>query len=202
MTDSGQSTQAIRSANSIARRLLVTAFMWSAGALLAALLAISLVYRAQSYDVLEEDLNKTLISLSRSITFLPDSRITDREETLLPEVQEYQVPLSGRYWAIVAVDEGGVIVGAIRSKSLWDGSLPVSNQELSAAINVPGTVVYSDEIGPNDEQVRVALRASVLSFCPTVPHRSYCSPPVIFKAPAMLLAGFSIHCLPRCLGFC
>jgi len=130
-------------------------------------LAISLVYRAQSYDVLEEDLNKTLISLSRSITFLPDSRITDREETLLPEVQEYQVPLSGRYWAIVAVDEGGVIVGAIRSKSLWDGSLPVSNQELSAAINVPGTVVYSDEIGPNDEQVRVALRAIVLPNRPT-----------------------------------
>ena len=135
--------------------------------MLAALLVIGLVYRAQSYDILEEDLSDTLISLTRSITFLPDSRITDREETLLPEVQEYQVPLSGRYWAIIAVDEGGVVVGAIRSKSLWDGALPISNQTLSSAIDEPGTVVYGDEIGPNDEDVRVAARAIVLPNRPT-----------------------------------
>ena len=91
--------------------------------MLAGLLIISQVYRAQSYNLLDEDLNDTLVSLSRSITFLADRIITDREETLLPEVQEYQVPLSGLYWAIIAVDEGGAAVGAIRSKSLWDGEL-------------------------------------------------------------------------------
>lgn len=135
--------------------------------MLAALLIISFVYRAQSYELLEEELNDTLISLSRSITFLPDSRITDREETLLPEVQEYQVPLSGKYWAIVAVDEGGAIVGAIRSKSLWDGELPVSNEMLGETISEPGMVIFNDEIGPNDEEVRVATRAIVLPNRPT-----------------------------------
>lgn len=175
----------MRSANSIARRLLVTAFMWSSGVMVAALLIISLVYRQQSYGILEEDLSDTLISLTRSITFLPDSRITDREETLLPEVQEFQVPLSGRYWAVISVDEGGVIVSAIRSKSLWDGELPVSNQILSKAIDDPGSDVFGDEIGPNDEQVRVAARAIVL------PNRS---------TPLVLLAARDVQQTSTAVG--
>jgi len=166
MTDSAQPL-AVRQANSIARRLLVTAFMWSAGILLATLLIISYVYRTQSYAQLDEELNETLISLSRSITFLPDGRITDREQTLLPEVQEYQIPLSGKYWAIVAVDEGGATVGVIRSTSLWDGQLPVSNQMIADAANDTGQVIYGDQIGPNDEEVRVALRGIVTASRPT-----------------------------------
>ena len=135
--------------------------------MLAALLIISTVYRAQSYDVLDEELDETLISLSRALTILPDSRVTDREETLLPEVREYQIPLSGLYWAVIAVDEGGAIVGAIRSKSLWDGELPVSNNLLNEVIANPSAVAYGDETGPNDETVRTALRAIVIENRPT-----------------------------------
>ena len=134
--------------------------------MLAALLIFTLVYRAQSFDLLDEELDETLISLSRSLTILPDSRVTDREETLLPEVQEYQIPLSGLYWAVIAVDEGGAVVGAIRSKSLWDGDLPVSNELMNDVIQDPSVVAYGDEIGPNDERVRTALRAIVIENRP------------------------------------
>ena len=135
--------------------------------MLAALLVITFVYRSLSYDLLNEELDETLVSLSRSLTILPDSRVTDREETLLPDVQEYQIPLSGSYWAVIAVDEGGAIVGAIRSQSLWDGELPLSNSLLSQVIEDPSVVVYGDETGPNDETVRTALRAIVIEGRPT-----------------------------------
>ena len=167
MTDTASATSLDKPAKSIARRLLISALAWSVAAMLAGLLIINFIYRAQSFRLLDEELNDTLISLSRSITFLDDGRITDREETLLPEVKEYQIPLSGLYWAIVAVDEGGVATGAIRSGSMWDGDLPASNQMLGDAISDPSTVVYGDEIGPNDEQVRVALRAIVYEDRPT-----------------------------------
>ena len=131
--------------------------------MLAGLLIITFIYRAQSFRLLDEDLEETLVSLSRSMTLLPYGEITDLEEPLLPEVQDYQVPLSGAYWAIIQIDEGGVAVDDKRSKSMWDGDLPVSLSMLNGAMNSTGAVVYGDQIGPADEEVRVALRAIVPS---------------------------------------
>ena len=161
MTDTGIASSHTKTAESIARRLLFAALAWSVGAMVAGLLIISYIYRTQTFQLLDEELEDTLVSLSRSITFLPYGRITDLEETLLPEVQEYQIPLSGSYWAIVQVDEGGAAVDDKRSKSMWDGDLPISSQLLSQALSETGRAVYGDQIGPADEQVRVALRAIV-----------------------------------------
>jgi len=144
---------------SIARRLLIGAALWSAAALIAGLIILSAIYRSQTVSVLEGELEETLVSLSRSITFLPDGRITDSDETLLADDIRFQTPLSGYYWAIVAVDEGGAPIGDIRSDSVWDGGLPLPNSLLSQSFGAAGQIFFDDATGPNDETVRVAVRS-------------------------------------------
>ena len=159
MTDAAAPIDPEKPANSIARRLLIGAMAWSAVAMLASLVVISTIYRSQTLQLLQEELSDTLVSLSRSITFLPDGSLIDREETLFPEDSNYQTPLSGYYWAIIAVDEGGAPVGDTRSESMWDGDLPVTTALLGQALTAPGEVIYGDATGPADENVRVALQA-------------------------------------------
>ena len=129
--------------------------------MLAGLFLITYIYRAQSFQLLDEDLEATLASLSLSITDLPYGHITDLEENLLPDIPEFQKPLSGNYWAVIQMDEGGAAVDDKRSKSMWDSDLPVSLSMLSNAVSLPGTVVFGDQIGPADDNVRVAVRAIV-----------------------------------------
>ena len=129
--------------------------------MLAGLLLITYIYRAQSFQLLDEELQETIASLSLSITDLPYGHITDLEENLLPDVPEYQVPYSGNYWAVIQMDEGGAAVDDKRSKSLWDGELPVSLSMLSDAVASPGSPIFGDKIGPADEDVRVVLSAIV-----------------------------------------
>lgn len=129
--------------------------------MLASLLLITFIYRSQTFSLLDEGLEETLSSLSLSITDLPYGHITDVEEDLLSDIPEYDIPLSGQYWAVIQMDEGGAAVDDKRSKSMWDEELPVSLSMLSEAAGTPGIPVFGDQIGPADEDVRVAVRAIV-----------------------------------------
>lgn len=129
--------------------------------MLAGLLIINFIYRAQSIRLLDEDLEDTLVSLSRSVAVISYDTVTDIDETLLPDVQAYQVPLSGQYWAIIQTDEGGAAITDVRSNSMWDAELPISPIMLSDAMQNTGTAIFGDQTGPADEDVRVALRAIV-----------------------------------------
>ncbi|GGB56870.1 sensor histidine kinase [Henriciella pelagia] len=130
-------------------------------------------YRAQTIRLLEQELDSTLITLPRALEILPDGRVVDQEDKLPSDVR-YDLPLSGRYWAMIAVDADGTFRSDIRSQSLWDGPLPLDAELATEALTDPGTTKYGNAIGPADERLRIAARSI------TIPNRD--TPILLFAA--------------------
>lgn len=146
---------------SLSRRLLIGAIVWSIIAVVGGIIAMTVSYRAQTIRLLEQELDSTLITLPRALEILPDGRVVDQEEKLPSDVR-YNLPLSGRYWAMIAVDEDGSFGSDIRSQSLWDGPLPMDPEVAAEAIADPGATKYGNAVGPADERLRVAAKAIIV----------------------------------------
>lgn len=149
---------------SLSRRMLIGAVVWSLIAVVGGIIAMTISYRAQTMRLLEQELDSTLITLPRALEVLPDGRVVDQEDKLPTDVR-YDLPLSGRYWAMIAVQEDGSFGADIRSQSLWDGPLPIQREQARTALDDPGTTKYGNARGPADERLRVAAKAI------TIPNR-------------------------------
>ena len=75
---------------SLARRILIGALLWSLLIVAGGVVAISAVYRAQAVNLLDADLDTTLMTLARAIEPLDDNsgRIQDIPERLPPPIRE------------------------------------------------------------------------------------------------------------------
>ncbi|MEM7493047.1 MAG: HAMP domain-containing sensor histidine kinase [Pseudomonadota bacterium] len=148
---------------SLGRRLLIGALFWSLFVVFGGVVAITSVYRAETVNLLDDELQTTLITLSRAIDPLDDGsgRVQDIEEQLPSDSLDprFNTPLSGRYWAIIATDEDGNPAADIRSRSIWDGDIPISDALIAEALASPGQIVHSLLQGPADEPLRVAVQA-------------------------------------------
>ena len=142
--------------------------------LVGGVLAMTVTYRAQTMRVLEGELDSTLVTLTRGIELLPDGRVVDIPEKL-PSDPRYGVPLSGRYWAMIAVEAGDVLGNDIRPDSLFDAPVPIPEGMAQEALDRPGTTLYGNAIGPADEPVRTAVRSV------TIPNREH---PILMVASA------------------
>lgn len=171
MSDDKRTSQ--RPKLSLSRRLLIGAIIWSIIAVVGGIIAMTVSYRAQTIRLLEQELDSTLITLPRALEILPDGRVVDQEEKLPSDVR-YDLPLSGRYWAMIAVDADGTFRSDIRSQSLWDGPLPLDAELATEALTDPGTTKYGNAIGPADERLRIAARSI------TIPNRD--TPILLFAA--------------------
>lgn len=171
MSDDKRTSQ--RPKLSLSRRLLIGAIIWSIIAVVGGIIAMTVSYRAQTIRLLEQELDSTLITLPRALEILPDGRVVDQEDKLPSDVR-YDLPLSGRYWAMIAVDADGTFRSDIRSQSLWDGPLPLDAELATEALTDPGTTKYGNAIGPADERLRIAARSI------TIPNRD--TPILLFAA--------------------
>ena len=115
---------------SLARRILIGALLWSMLIVAGGVFAISAVYRAQTINLLDADLDSTLVTLARAIEPLDDDsgRIRDIEERH-PSDPRFETPLSGQYWFIIAVDDDGAL-----------GMISV--QEAFGTVNRPYQVIW------------------------------------------------------------
>ena len=111
---------------SLARRLMIGAMLWSVVLVVGGVLAMMTVYRAETQNLLDDEHAATLQTLSRAIRPLDDGtgRIEDLEERHPPDPR-FTVPLSGKYWIMIAVDETGATVGDIRSRSVFDENVEI-----------------------------------------------------------------------------
>ncbi|WOR13738.1 sensor histidine kinase [Hyphomonas sp. FCG-A18] len=166
---------------SLARRLLIGALLWSLIVVAGGVVTITAVYRAEAINLLDDELDTTLITLSRAVDPLDDGtgRVQDIEDKRPPDPR-FETPLSGRYWAIIATDENGNPGADIRSRSVWDGNIPISEPLARAALAQPGLIVRGTEQGPAEEPVRVALQALIF------PDRAT---PILFMASADISAS-------------
>lgn len=156
---------------SLARRITIAALVWGSFVLVGGALALSALYQAQTLDLLEEDLDQTLITLSREMTrenaFLEDGRVTDDEREFFTGDARFQTQYSGQYWAVVGVRENGQISGDFRSKSLWDEPVPLAKGQLDRAILNPGVTQFENYEGPAEQRVRVGAKAVWIENRPT-----------------------------------
>ncbi len=146
---------------SLARRILIGALVWSMVIVIGGVLATSAVYRAQSQNLLDADLDSVLVTLARAIEPLDDDsgRIRDIPEKL-PSDARYETPLSGRYWVIIAVQEDGSLGADIRPRSVWDGEAPLPENLSQSALGQPGAVIRGNMAeGPAGEPIRIAVQS-------------------------------------------
>lgn len=150
---------------SLARRIVLAGALWGLVVLVGGAIALSALYQAQTLALLEEDLEQTLVGLTREMSreeaFLPDGRVTDTDREFFANDIRYRTQYSGRYWSIVSVNEAGEIVGDIRSTSLWDEPVPLQEGQLARALASPGATQYANFrfSGPAGQRVRVAAKA-------------------------------------------
>jgi signal transduction histidine kinase len=151
---------------SLARRIMLAAAIWGLIVLIGGAFALSALYRAQTLSLLSDDLDQTLITLTRDMTregaFLPDGRVTDDDHVFLSTDSRYQTQYSGRYWAIVAVNDAGEPVGDLRSRSLWDEPVPMSPRLLARALETPGTTQFGIGPGPAGQRIFAAAKAIIV----------------------------------------
>ena len=152
---------------SLARRILIGALLWSVLIVVGGVVAISAVYQAQTINLLDDDLDSTLVTLARAIEPLDDNsgRIRDIPERL-PSDPRFETPLSGQYWVIIAVDDEGSLSDDIRPRSVWDGDPPLPSDLAEAALVEPGAVIRGNNSdGPAGEPIRIAVQSI------TIPNR-------------------------------
>lgn len=151
---------------SLARRVTIAAGIWGLIVLIGGAFALSAVYRAQTLSLLEEDLEQTLVTLSRELTreeaFLPDGRVTDTDRVFLGSDARFQTQYSGYYWAVVGLTPELEIAADFRSRSLWDEPVPVTDELIARVVSLPGVTQYSNYPGPAEQRSRIAARAIIV----------------------------------------
>ena len=146
---------------SLARRLLAGAVLWSLLVLVGGGLALSAVYRSQTLQLLDEELDGTLMTLARAVDVTEDGALNSNPAAL-PSDTRYLIQLSGRYWSIVGLTPDGFYAEDERPASLWDGDIPWPESKAAELVEDPGTVFYGSAIGPNGERLRTAAQAIIL----------------------------------------
>jgi signal transduction histidine kinase len=146
---------------SLARRLLLGALVWSVLLVVGSVVAITAVYRAEAVNVLDDEHTGTIQSLARAIRPLDDgSGLIEDIEDRHPPDPRFLVPLSGKYWMMIAVDETGAHVGDITSRSVFDETLLLPPALQRESLYNPGQIVSANGVGPADQSVRFTVQAT------------------------------------------
>ncbi|MFN4024707.1 MAG: ATP-binding protein [Hyphomonas sp.] len=151
---------------SLARRVMIAAAIWGLVVLIGGAVALSAVYRAQTLALIEDDLDQTLVTLSRELTredaFLADGRVTDTDRNFFSNDARFQTQYSGHYWAVVGITPEREVAGDFRSRSLWDEPVPITPDLIARVVEMPGVTHYTNYPGPAEQVSRVAARAIIV----------------------------------------
>lgn len=146
---------------SLAQRMLAGALIWSILIVVGGVIAITAVYRAQALSLLEDELDGTVITLSRAIEIDSNSDLSISLDKLPPDPR-FETPLSGRYWMIVEVTVGGDILNETRSRSTFDEVLSLPTSLIEEALARPGNSARGNDIGPYGEPILTTVQAITL----------------------------------------
>lgn len=146
---------------SLARRLLLGALLWSVMLVLGGVVTITTVYRAEALNILDDEHAGTIQTLARAIHPLDDgSGLIEDIEDRHPSDPRFLVPLSGKYWMMIAVNANGAHAGDITSRSVFDETYELPAALQRDALANPGQVISGNDIGPADQPVRITVQAT------------------------------------------
>jgi len=149
---------------SLARRLLVSAALLSFIVMAGIVLILSTVYKNQTLTILDDEIDRTLLTLLDAVQADEDGALIYNEEDL-PSDPVFERLLSGRYWAILelAGDSSFSIESSRLSRSLYQSDIPWLESDVATLIENLGEIQRKDGTGPFDEPVRMAAEAITMS---------------------------------------
>ena len=129
----GAETEGTRTRGSIARRMLVTAAVWSAVVLVIAGWSLQALYRSETDRQLDVSISDTMRSLANAIepTNAGEPNINPYK---LPKDENFAMALSGRYWAYLIIDEQNNVLRMNRSPSFMNRSCACSACSRASAV--------------------------------------------------------------------
>ena len=153
---------------SLARRLLVSAALLSLVVLAGLVLILSTVYRGQTITILDDEIDRTLLTLLDAVEADETGQLIFAEENL-PSDPIFERLLSGRYWAIIEVagTQNYNIKNSRISRSLSRENIPWPAENVPNLVEDLGTTMRMDGVGPLDEEpLRMAAKAITLNNHP------------------------------------
>ena len=158
----GAGTEGTQTRGSIARRMLVTAAVWSAVVLAIAGWSLAAFYRAETDQQLDASISETLRPLANAVDS-DNAGVVLFDESKLPIDEKFGMTFSGRYWAFLDVDAQNNVVRTKQSTSFFDMRPELPREVIAEATRQPGVMVHLDGPGPADAQLRIGLQAVKLS---------------------------------------
>lgn len=126
-------------------------------------LALSAVYHNQAVSNVDTEIDDDLKALARAIVFEADGSLS-ADSDKLPQEPQFQTPLSGKYFAIVGIDNHDHYpIDEVRSPSLFNAPVPWPPEAVQFVIENPGTIHRRSLTGPNEEPVRVGAQSLTMS---------------------------------------
>lgn len=142
---------------SLAARLVVSAAAWCLVVLAIGGFGLSELYRESVLRTLDSDLEVVLETMAGGVSIGANGPVMDTA----PTDPRYGVAFSGRYWQAAVVGDGAT--KALRSPSLWDEELPLTEPMLAGLAAARGKTRFFNADGPNGQQMRLAAQLVALN---------------------------------------
>ena len=154
---------------SLVRRLVLLASGWSLMVLVVTGLVLTALFHQAALSRFDQGLNDVVQGLYAG------SSLDESGQVLAPALTDVRAlrAYSGRYWQIAEPVAGDGLRALVRSRSLFDAELKAGAGLAQRLQKSPGTVIYYDVAGPDNEPLRAAALLARL------PGRST---PVVFMA--------------------
>lgn len=148
----------VRVGASIARRLMAAAAIWTVLVLLAGGASLQGLYRSETLQRLDADIDATLLTLVAAVDS-DDQGGLIFNGALRPNDERFQRVFSGRYWAFIVLASDSSVVHANRSRSFFDAEPVLDAGMIRTALARPEEVVRAETDGPDGARLRVGVRA-------------------------------------------
>ena len=144
---------------SLVTRLVRTAVLWALPLLLGVALALTWLYRAQTYRFIDAPLEATVTGLIAAAETADGELRLQRE----PADDDYGRAFSGRYWVIGRLEPAGRIEPLLSSRSLYESTLRIHPKDTAALLSETGAELRTQSPGPDGgEPLRVVARTVIL----------------------------------------
>ena len=147
---------------SLVRRLVRSAILWALPILIFTAVALTWFYRSSTYRIFDDPMISAVDSLIAAANVPENGDLAFLDLVREPTDPRYQQALSGRYWLVGTMGEGGKIDPLEASRSLYGETFKLNTNESRLLNQNQGEQTALRALGPDGEPLRVIARAVTL----------------------------------------
>jgi len=142
--------------------MLVAAAIWSVVVLVGAGWSLAMLYKSEAERSLDDDIDNTILTLTSAIDTDPVTGAVSYNNSPVPKDERFNRVYSGWYWAFISLDLENKTYAPMpdgESQSLFRSRPEIPAKLISTAITQPRAPAHGDADGPNDQDLRIGVRA-------------------------------------------